>query len=98
MQSHKWLHAHENPLTEPVGSAASMATRRANAEQSALSQKNLESKKSLPGVVTSRDTARKVAESRKRVERVRGQLRESARTKLQREDWAQRPQPKRLPA
>ena len=53
MQSHKWLRAHEKPSTEPVGSAASVATRHANAEQSASSQKNLESKKSLPGVVTS---------------------------------------------
>ena len=38
-QSHKWLHAHEKPLADPVGSAASTATRCTNAEQSVSSRK-----------------------------------------------------------
>ena len=84
MQSHKWLRAHEKPLVDPVGSVASMATRCANAEESESSQDQSKSKKSLPGVVTSRDTAQKVAELRKRVERVRGLPREPEDTKPQR--------------
>ena len=40
-------------------------------------------KKSLLGVITSRDVAQKVAESRKRVERARGLPRELEDTKLQ---------------
>ena len=102
MQSHKWLCRHEKPSTEPVGSAASVATRGTNAEELELSQDQLKPKKSLPlaGVITTcRDITRKVeAELRKRVKRAREQPKESARTKPQREDWAQRPQPEQLPA
>ena len=68
MQSHKWLRAHEKPSMESVGSAASAATRRANAEQLELSQKQQKSKKNLPEVVGRQDMARKAqAESRKQV-------------------------------
>ena len=62
MQSHKWLHAHKKPLTEPVGSAASAATRHANVEELESSQDQLKLKKSLPGVVASRDVAQKELE------------------------------------
>ena len=90
MHSHKWLRAHEKPLADPVGSVASAATRRANVKESESSQDQSKSKKSLPGVIASQDIAWKVeAELRKRVERVRGLPRESARTKPQREDRAQ---------
>ena len=70
-------------MAQLVRSAASVATRRANVEESESSQDQLKSKKSLPGVVTSQDTARKVAELRKRVERARGLPRELEDMKLQ---------------
>ena len=62
MQSHKWLHAHEKPSMEPVGSAVSVATRHVNAEQSILSWKQQKSKINLPVAVTSQDVTQKIVE------------------------------------